>query len=77
MFEMVSKFIRYVRSWFCFLGFSLISILVSGFLGKSILEKLLRSCPEVEKIFVLVRSKKGHNPYERVESLFESKVSLL
>lgn len=47
---------------------------VTGFLGKSILEKLLRSCPQIEKIFVLVRSKKGHNPFERVESLFESKL---
>ena len=45
-----------------------------GFLGKSILEKLLRSCPDVDRIFVLVRSKKGHNPNERVEALFNSKV---
>ena len=48
---------------------------LSGFLGKSILEKLLRSCPDVDKIFVLVRSKKGHCPSERVEALFNSKVS--
>ncbi|XP_063722952.1 fatty acyl-CoA reductase 1-like isoform X1 [Symsagittifera roscoffensis] len=46
----------------------------TGFLGKSILEKLLRSCPDVDRIFVLVRSKKGHNPNERVEALFNSKL---
>ncbi|XP_075264828.1 fatty acyl-CoA reductase 1-like [Convolutriloba macropyga] len=46
----------------------------TGFLGKSILEKLLRSCPDVDKIFVLVRSKKGHCPSERVEALFNSKL---
>jgi len=46
----------------------------TGFLGKSILEKLLRSCHEIDKIYVLVRSKKGHCPSERVEALFNSKL---
>ena len=40
----------------------------SGFLGKVLLEKLLRSCPDVGNIFVLVRPKKGKEPNERVKT---------
>ena len=40
----------------------------SGFLGKVLLEKLLRSCPYVGNIFVLVRPKKGKEPSERVQN---------
>ena len=41
----------------------------SGFLGKVLLEKLLRSCPNVGNIFVLVRPKKGKEPNERVQEI--------
>jgi thioester reductase-like protein len=41
----------------------------SGFLGKVLLEKLLRSCPDVGKIFVLLRPKKGKEPSERVKNI--------
>jgi fatty acyl-CoA reductase len=47
---------------------------ITGFLGKCILEKLLRSCPDIGNIFVLVRSKKGHCPSERVDALFDCKL---
>ena len=33
----------------------------SGFLGKGILEKCLRVLPDVEKIFLLIRSKSGES----------------
>ena len=33
----------------------------SGFLGKVILEKCLRVLPDVEKIFLLIRSKSGES----------------
>jgi len=39
----------------------------TGFLGKVILEKILRSLPNVGKIFVFVRAKKGEKPHDRVE----------
>ena len=39
----------------------------SGFLGKVLLEKLLRACPDVGNIFVLERPKKGKEPSERVQ----------
>lgn len=48
----------------------------SGFLGKVIIEKLLRSCPNVKKIYVLLRSKKGRSSEERMKSLFNMEVIL-
>jgi thioester reductase-like protein len=41
----------------------------SGFLGKVLLEKLLRAFPDVGNIFVLVRPKKGKEPSERVQNI--------
>ena len=41
----------------------------SGFLGKSIVEKLLRSCADLDRIFVLVRAKKGATVSERVTEM--------
>jgi fatty acyl-CoA reductase len=46
----------------------------TGFLGKCLLEKLLRDCPDIGNIYVLVRSKKGSTPEERVEALFNCKL---
>lgn len=46
------------------------NVLVSGttgFLGKVILEKMLRSVPMVRKIFVLIRTKKGETVQDRFE----------
>lgn len=40
----------------------------TGFLGKIILEKLLRTCPDVNKIYVMVRPKRGIEPMQRVKS---------
>ncbi|XP_076643574.1 uncharacterized protein LOC143353855 [Halictus rubicundus] len=43
----------------------------TGFLGKLLIEKLLRSCPRITKIYMLVRSKKGKSPEERFKENFE------
>jgi len=43
----------------------------SGFIGKVILEKLLRSCPGVKKIFFLIRPKKGLDCDERLKKIFQ------
>ncbi|KAM3955076.1 putative fatty acyl-CoA reductase CG5065 [Aphomia sociella] len=40
----------------------------TGFMGKVLVEKLLRSCPDVKKIFILMRPKKGQNSKERLEN---------
>ncbi|KAF3829970.1 hypothetical protein GH733_001395 [Mirounga leonina] len=45
----------------------------TGFLGKVLLEKLLRSCPKVNSVYVLVRQKAGQTPQERVEEVISGK----
>ncbi|XP_046742043.1 fatty acyl-CoA reductase wat-like [Diprion similis] len=42
-----------------------------GFLGSLLIEKILRSCPDVKTLFVLLRAKKGKSPEERLRLLFE------
>ncbi|XP_050526788.1 putative fatty acyl-CoA reductase CG5065 isoform X2 [Daktulosphaira vitifoliae] len=44
----------------------------TGFLGKVLLEKLLRKTSDIKKIYLLLRPKKGVQPKERVEVLFNS-----
>lgn len=43
----------------------------TGFLGKVLIEKLLRSCSNVKAIYVLIRSKKGKDSRERLNELFD------
>jgi fatty acyl-CoA reductase len=49
----------------------------TGFLGKILIEKLLRQCWDLNKIYVLVRPKKGKSPEDRFEELFQYAVSVL
>jgi len=41
----------------------------TGFLGQGIVEKLLYSCPDVKKIILLIRSRRGATPEDRLKSL--------
>ena len=41
----------------------------TGFVGHCVIEKLLRSCPEIKKIFILLRKKRNQNAQERVADL--------
>lgn len=45
-----------------------------GFVGKVLVEKLLRSCPGIENIYMLCRSKKGKKINERLEEITSSPV---
>lgn len=47
----------------------------TGFLGKILVEKLLRSCP-IRIIAVIVRSKKGITAQQRVETIYKQPVSI-
>lgn len=49
----------------------------TGFMGKVMVEKLLRSCPEVNAIYILVRPKAGQSMQERVQDMMKCKVRLL
>jgi FlaA1/EpsC-like NDP-sugar epimerase len=48
----------------------------TGFLGKLILEKLLRTCA-VQKVYILVRPKHDKTLQQRFHSIFDSAVSNL
>lgn len=48
----------------------------TGFLGKCLLEKLIRSIPDLGRVMILIRPKKGKSVQERLEALLGSKVSL-
>lgn len=48
----------------------------TGFIGKVLIEKLLRCCPDIAGIFVLMRPKKSRTPIQRGEDLCSSLVSL-
>jgi FlaA1/EpsC-like NDP-sugar epimerase len=47
----------------------------SGFVGKQIAEKLLRSCPEIDNIYLLMRPKRGENVEQRLKSLLQCQVN--
>ncbi|XP_065343607.1 putative fatty acyl-CoA reductase CG5065 [Cloeon dipterum] len=46
----------------------------TGFLGKVLVEKMLRSCPDVDSIFCLVRPKRGQDPKSRFEEYTKDRV---
>ncbi|XP_072906004.1 fatty acyl-CoA reductase 1 isoform X4 [Hemitrygon akajei] len=46
----------------------------TGFMGKVLLEKLLRSCPGVKTAYILVRAKAGQNSQARVEEMLNCKL---
>lgn len=45
-----------------------------GFLGKALVEKLLRDCPQIKVFYVLLRTKKSLTTDERLEQLKKDKV---
>ncbi|KAL0122080.1 hypothetical protein PUN28_007091 [Cardiocondyla obscurior] len=44
----------------------------TGFLGKVLIEKILRCIPDVGQIYIIIRTKKGKDPKHRLEDLFNS-----
>lgn len=49
----------------------------TGFMGKMLIEKLSRSCPHLKHIYLLIRNKKGKDVSERIDAIFEDRVSFL
>ncbi|VEN63880.1 unnamed protein product [Callosobruchus maculatus] len=43
----------------------------TGFLGKLCMEKLLRTCPDISKIYIIIRPKKGKEVSKRFDELFD------
>ena len=48
----------------------------TGFLGQALIEKMLRSCPNIEHILIFIREKKGVCPDDRLHKLWKEPVSL-
>ncbi|CAL7948510.1 unnamed protein product [Xylocopa violacea] len=46
----------------------------TGFLGTIIFEKLLRTCTEIDKIYIMIREKKGLKVDERIKKYFENPI---
>ncbi|XP_022814954.1 fatty acyl-CoA reductase 1-like [Spodoptera litura] len=44
----------------------------TGFLGKVYIEKLLHSCPKLDKVYLLIREKKGISADKRITDLFDN-----
>lgn len=59
----------------CFAGRKIMITGATGFLGKVLLEKILRCMTGVTHVYILVRSKKGKEPKQRLDELFNSAVS--
>lgn len=49
----------------------------TGFIGKLLIEKLLRGCPDILCIYVMIRPKKEKNLSQRMKELIEDSVSCL
>ncbi|KAM0727958.1 putative fatty acyl-CoA reductase [Formica fusca] len=52
-----------------YIGQSIFLTGATGFLGKVFIEKILRSCPDIREIFILMRPKKGLSFNERLEKM--------
>ncbi|XP_043481293.1 putative fatty acyl-CoA reductase CG5065 [Leptopilina heterotoma] len=46
----------------------------TGFVGKILIEKLLRSCPRIKTVYILVREKKGKQFRDRLKEITNSQV---
>lgn len=46
----------------------------TGFLGKMLINKLLTSCSNIDKIFLLIRKKKGKDVSTRIEEIFDGAI---
>ena len=47
----------------------------TGFMGKVLIEKLLRSCPGIEKIYIIIRKRRGKTMAERLQEMKRLPVS--
>ncbi len=47
----------------------------TGFMGKVLVEKLIRSCPGLGGVFLLLRPKRGKDVQDRVKEILQSPVS--
>jgi len=49
----------------------------TGFMGKVLVEKLLRSCSDIKNIYILIRPKQGQDMQQRLQELLNAPVIML
>jgi fatty acyl-CoA reductase len=59
-----------------FKGRSLLITGGTGFMGKVLIEKLLYSCPDINKIYIVARAKRGKGEETRVAEIMKLPVSI-
>ena len=62
-----------ITEWFR--GRSVLVTGATGFMGKVLVEKLLRSCPDIATIYLLMRPKRGNDIRMRLDELLNTTVS--
>lgn len=62
-----------IPEWFA--GKCILITGATGFMGKVLVEKLLRDCPDVAQLYLLIRKKKGIEPAQRREEYVNHMVS--
>jgi FlaA1/EpsC-like NDP-sugar epimerase len=64
-----------ITEWFR--GRSVLVTGATGFMGKVLVEKLLRSCPDIATVYLLMRPKRGNDIRMRLDELLNTTVSCL
>lgn len=64
-----------IPQWFA--GKTIFVTGATGFMGKVLVEKLLRDCPDIEKMYLLIRTKKGVDAEQRREDYISHMVGSL
>lgn len=57
-------------------GRSILITGATGFMGKVLVEKLLRSCPDIDRIYILMRPKSGRDVRTRLDELLSTTVGI-
>lgn len=52
-------------------------VVLAGFMGKVLVEKLLYSCSELDRIYLLLRTKKNVKSEDRLQDIYSSPVSFI
>lgn len=63
-----------IPEWFA--GQKILITGATGFMGKVLVEKLLRDCTDIDKLYLMIRSKKGVEPEQRLNEYLKCRVSI-
>lgn len=69
------KFLPSVREFYS--GADILITGATGFVGKVLIEKLLRSCPDLNKIYAILRKKKNQDIQCRLKEFSECEVGFI